>query len=84
MDRITELTQFQRAARNTRNQLDHSSAAFADVTAESKFDPIIERERAELVLQCGGCVGGVAHQRWKHVTGLKRGQVKRVRDLLTC
>ena len=41
MDRITELTQFQRAARNTRNQLDHSSAEFADVTAESKFDPII-------------------------------------------
>ena len=31
---------------------------------------------------CGGCIGGAAHQRWKHVTGLKRGQVKRVRDLL--
>ena len=50
-DRIIELTEFQRAARNARNQLDHSSTGFADVTEESKYDKIIERERAELILQ---------------------------------
>ena len=50
-DRISELTSFQRRARNTRNQLDHNSTAFADVSEESKYDPIIERERAELTLQ---------------------------------
>ena len=50
-DRITELTAFQRTARNVRNQLDHSSTEFADVSEESKYDPIIERERAELILQ---------------------------------
>ena len=50
-DRISELTHLQREARNVRNALDRSDAAFADVTAESKYDSIIESERAELTLQ---------------------------------
>ena len=50
-DRITELTHLQREARNVRNALDRTDARFADVTEESKYDSIIERERAELKLQ---------------------------------
>ena len=50
-DRITELTHLQREARNVRNALDRTDARFADVTEESKYDSIIERERAELKLR---------------------------------